>query len=505
MNSSLYIGATGMKGLSQGMQVTSNNLANVSTIGYKQQNIQFSDLISQNQGGIGDWWNAQDNSMVAIGQVGMGLAVNDVRTIFTEGGLESTNIMTDLAISGKGFFQVSDDSGGTFYTRAGDFQTDDQGVWRTPAGMALNGYRINADGSRGELANVQIDKFSTLAPRATTSLELRVNLSDHTDKSGDTENPFFSLLDNYDATSGTPLGTNQYTTSQAITVYDADGNTHQVTAYFDGVAQGSGSRRYMEFVVASNELPSQDAEGNPVVRGAGDGLLMAGVLEFDAAGNLTNVSAFTPAESGTKYLAQWTVAEMSNGNPTLNFGGSSMEINFGLSGTGGWVNAPASAAEVAADANKLPGLGSDAIKAEFPSTAYQSGAFTNSYKQNGYGEGALSTVSVNADGRIAATYSNGQTVDLWEIPVARFTSEDGLYRQGGNLFSATDESGQMDLGQAGTENYGKILAYNLETSNVDLATEFVNMIVTQRGFQSNSKVVTTADAMLQKAMELKRQ
>lgn len=95
-------------------------------------------------------------------------------------------------------------------------------------------------------------------------------------------------------------------------------------------------------------------------------------------------------------------------------------------------------------------------------------------------------------------------MNLWQIPVCRFTSEDGLHREGNNLFSATPEAGQMDMGVAGTENYGSIEAYATETSNVDMATEMVNMIITQRGFQSNSKVVTTADQMLQKAMELKR-
>ena len=123
MNSALYIGATGMKGLSQGMQVTTNNLANVSTIGYKQQNTLFSDMLSTSQGGTGDWWNAQENSRVALGQTGKGVQVDAVRTIFQQGALESTNTVTDMAINGKGFFQVSDGAN-LYYTRAGDFRPD---------------------------------------------------------------------------------------------------------------------------------------------------------------------------------------------------------------------------------------------------------------------------------------------------------------------------------------------------------------------------------------------
>ena len=118
----------------------------------------------------------------------------------------------------------------------------------------------------------------------------------------------------------------------------------------------------------------------------------------------------------------------------------------------------------------------------------------------GYG-GRASTI---ADGTVVGKFSNNKSMNLWQIPVCRFTSEDGLRREGNNVFSATEDSGQMEMGVAGTENYGKINAYNIENSNVDMATEMVNMIVNQRGFQSNSKVVTTADQLLQKAMELKR-
>ncbi len=116
----------------------------------------------------------------------------------------------------------------------------------------------------------------------------------------------------------------------------------------------------------------------------------------------------------------------------------------------------------------------------------------------------LNNISVNQNGIIQGQFSNGQTADLWQIPVCTFTSEYNLYREGGNLFTATEECGEMIMGMADTENLGSIKAYNIENSNVDMAQEMVSMILTQRGFQSNSKVVTTADEMLRKAMELKR-
>lgn len=503
MNSSLYIGATGMKGLSEGMQVTSNNLANVSTIGYKRQDILFSDVMSTEQAGNGGWWNAQEDSRVAVGQVGQGLQVEAIRTIFSTGPLESTNSVTDLAISGKGFFQVSDESGGVFYTRAGDFTTDNQGVWRTPSGLALNGYQLNEDGSRGELGPVQVDVFSPMPPKATSSIDLTLNLNFTSDSSANESNPYFSLLENYDASTGTPLRSSQYSASQQMTIYDANGEKRSITAYFDA-APGANGNKFMEFVIGDDNFSRLDEEGNALPLEAGDGLLMAGVLEFDSSGKLINVSAFAPSVEGSKNLSDWLPANLSGGNPELVVDGNAISINFGLSAAEGWANAPGSAAEIGANPAGLPSLGEEPIASSYPTTAFSSESMTNSYKQDGYAEGAINNMSVNEKGIIVGYYSNGQTMDLYEIPIARFTSEDGLYREGGNLFSATEASGAAEFGQAGTENYGSVLAYNIETSNVDIAQEFVNMIMTQRGFQSNSKVVTTADEVLKKALELKR-
>ena len=193
MNSALYIGATGMKGLSQGMQVTSNNLANVSTIGYKQQGILFSDLISTSQAGMGEWWNNQENSRVALGQTGKGVQVDSVRTIFKQGPMESSNTVTDMAINGKGFFQVTDGVR-LYYTRAGDFRPDNEGVWRTPTGLALNGYKYNEDGSLGDLQEVKIDKFGTMPGKGTARVDLTMNLNSGQDNAVNADNPYFGLL-----------------------------------------------------------------------------------------------------------------------------------------------------------------------------------------------------------------------------------------------------------------------------------------------------------------------
>lgn len=487
-----------MKTLSEGMNVTTNNLANCSTIGFKMQNAQYSDLIYQEQANRGDWWGAQENSYVAVGQKGMGVRLDTVRTIYTQGAMQSTNCVTDLAINGSGFFQVKDANGNAYYTRAGDFRTDKEGVVRNPQGMALQGYVIGPDGTKGGLQDVEMDKFDTLKGSGTTKVQLvEMNVNPGGDTTTNAENPWFSLLGLYDATSrGAALPSTSYNYSQGMTLYDSEGRAHEVNVYFDGAPKTALTGSSVEFLVAASDAnlstPAQ----------AGDGLLMSGVLSFDAAGRLTGISAYTPTVAGSKDLSTWSVASLSgDGLPLMTMDGATMGFDCGISASG-W-SGGGTAADVGADASKLAISSSPTITSAAV-TGYKDAASQGSYSQDGYGDGVLTNYSISGNGTVTGRYSNGQSRDMWQIPVCRFRSEDGLRREGSNLFAATPEAGQMDMGVAGTENYGRIESYNIEQSNVDIASEMVDMIITQRGFQSNSKVVTTSDQLLERAINLKR-
>ncbi len=495
MNSSLYIGATGMKTLGSGMNVISNNIANVSTIGYKQQTALFSDVFYAQQGGVGGWWDAQTDSKVALGQVGQGVQLDAVLTRYTQGALESSNTVTDMAISGKGFFQVTDKNGSAYYTRAGDFRPDNEGVLRTPAGMALMGYKFAEDGTKGGLEEVTIDRFAKMPAKATTAVDLRLNVAQSKNTATDATNPYFSLLGQYNSANKPPISSSGYGYAQSITLYGADGTAHSATIYFDG-APSTGTGTTVEYMVAS------DADSN----GGTAQALMMGTMSFNSKGELTGMSAYTPSTAGSTNLADWNAATLSEkGVPQMTVNGSPVTLNLGISATGGWQNSPGNAASVGTDPTALASMGNAYTRAADATTNYTSSSpVMRSKSQDGYAAGTLNNISISTDGTVVGKFSNNKSMDLWQIPVCRFTSEDGLRREGNNVFSATEDSGQMEMGVAGTENYGKINAYNIENSNVDMATEMVNMIVNQRGFQSNSKVVTTADQLLQKAMELKR-
>lgn len=182
-----------------------------------------------------------------------------------------------------------------------------------------------------------------------------------------------------------------------------------------------------------------------------------------------------------------------------------MEFNFGLRNTTGlWTNAPLNAAEVGKDVNNMMGLG---LGKELLNSSAKSASGSSSMtfmSQNGYTFGYLQNISVDSDGVLSGRYSNGQTLELYQLALYTFPSNQGLYREGGNLFSQTRESGEALVGAANTNGKGKVLSNSLEISNVDLAKEFVNMITTQRGFQANSKTVTTVDSMLETIIGMKR-
>ncbi len=490
MMSSLYIGATGMKSLSEGMNVVSQNLANVSTIGYKQQNIQYADLIYKSEGNTGNSWNGNEQSYVALDQVGMGVQVSDIRTIFTQGSFELGSSVTDLALSGDGFFQVQTVDGDTMYTRAGNFNFNEESYLTLPDGSNLMGYSVDLEGNRGALEPIQVDQFDTMPAKATTEVSLGFNLGKIEDNSASTTDPYFTLAKSYDGTSNPPLSEDLYSYTQPIRVYDAEGNSHDLTLYVDG-APSADPDSVMEFVVAAN-ASEHNAEGQA---------LLSGTMTFDSAGNLMGVSYFTPT-GDTSDLNNWVQASTNgSGQGVFTYNGQSIGLDFGL--TGNMQNVAATAAAVGTDRTMLGSTANSTLTGN-ATTAFSGSNSMHLNEQDGYTEGFVTNITIGTNGEILGSYSNNQDAVLYEIPVARFTSQDGLRREGGNLYSATPESGPAELGKAGTENYADIISNYTEGSNVDMSAEMVNMIITQRGFQSNSKVVTTADAMLQKAMELKR-
>ena len=504
MMSGLYSGATGLKGHATGMGVISNNVANISTVGYKQSSVLYSDLMSQ-------YMTGSASSDVVQSQLGAGATVGSVRTIFTQGGLETGNTVTDLGINGIGFFAVSDGSV-TEYTRAGNFSFTSTGELVDSGGWNLMGYGI-VNGTRSSaLQPVVIDTSAVtgsgkMAGAATATITSCSQLGGLADSCQSADNPFFAMASSYDGTADTPLSSGPCSYSQAIQFYDNTGALRNGTVYYD-LAGTENGQTAIEYVVALDD-PSVDGSANAGTRAAG--LLMAGTLAFSSSGELQNITAFTPPSSGDPTdLTSWVPASVVNGSPafTVTVAGSGTQtigLDMGLTLDGSAASDLESAAAASASPSSIYGTNASATRNNAASSAYGDTTGIISQTMDGYGEGYLKDITIAEDGTISGQYSNGRSMELFQIPLFRFTSEDGLSHTGGNRYAATADSGAAQEGVAGTENFGTINECVLEQSNVDLSTEFSNLIITQRGFQMNSKVVTTCDQLLQKALEIKRQ
>ena len=337
----------------------------------------------------------------------------------------------------------------TFYTRAGNFRFDNEGYIVDPHGYRLQGTDLSADatGTSGDIRltpdeNGQI----TSAPQATTLLTNFVNLQGtNADHSTDTDNPFFALLKNYDANAADgPLNNTQYELSQSFQIYDENGETHDVTIYYDAVTtNNTDGKAYWEYVVAMD--PAE--EGRSAFQNtSGAGLLMAGTLTFTSAGELESQSAYTYSGTegtDTENLSSWVPASInSDGFPEFSatFASNStvtMGLNLGLTATSNAWSGAATAADIGTDPSQLPQFA--ATRDARASTAYAGTSATVYSNQNGYAKGYLNNLTVDSEGKLVGQFSNGQSLELYQINLYNFTNEHGLFLEGNNHYSATPQ------------------------------------------------------------------
>lgn len=539
--SSMYVGATGVKAHGDNMQVVGNNLANVSTIGYKKADAQFGSLMSQQMGSGGAQY---EGGAYSFSQIGKGVGISQIRNIFQEGGLENSNEVTDLAITGEGFFGVrkvtgtgSAGAGASHYTRAGSFRFNNEAYLVDPHDYRLQGYAIDRETGEtsGTMSDVQLPyedvvgpngqttRWVRSEPKVTSSVEMITTLDAlSADRFQSSTDPMFSLLESYDGQSDspTPFGATAPGYSSTIAVYDADGNERDMTVYYDPISNTQMSNAapgytYWEYLVT---MPG-DSDGSAAFGTSGAGLAGMGVMVFNGQGELINHSAYelnlSSGASG-KSLSSWTPATFDDdGVPQLsyNFGSNgsavgatqSISYDFGInSGSASWESGGASnAGAVGRNAGNLSTL-ADLQRDIKASTSFDAGSATVYQNQDGYSWGYLQTTSVNREGVLSGFFSNGQTEDFYRVGVYRFNSEWGLRRDGNNNFVSTTASGDPIAGVGNSEGRGTVQQNTLEMSNVDMAEEFAKMILTQRGYQANTKVITTSDSLLNTTISIKK-
>lgn len=579
LSASMWTGVSGLQTHSKNMNVIGNNLANVSTLGFKSQRMDFNDYLY-----------LSGSSASGPTQIGAGSSVYAVLGDFSQGALESTNSATDIAIDGNGFFGVrKPNSDQIFYTRAGDFYFNADRELVNPQGLRLQGWRVDnstdltfkqgavtlgdekaVDESvfvgTGSPTDIILDSWNII-PQRTTSVKFTMGLTDN--GTGDKTvgatggSNFTALFDTWDGTAQPPIAESAYATQSSITVYDESGNEHELTVYYDQVTVKNNAAmtnvpagyKVYEYLVTMN--PEEDMRTAPdnTTRFAGTkdaGKLMTGVLVFDSAGRLVNQTAYTyngtatPSTTGVMPDTAWSPTKFSsNGLPTFtaNWTGQDnastvwgadaeeqvMELNLGAKATGNWhiadtnpdagVTTPVDVDPNTGDGTTPPVQTLAGVNNDFNSLALMvepeimSGAsacnqnkssLVQDSSQNGYASGILSSYNIDENGVVYGIYDNGVSLPLYQITMYDFHNYQGLRREGGNLYSATSDSGAPRIGAAGDNGFGETMAYNIENSNVDMTTELVRMITCQRGFQSNSKIITTVDTMLETVIGMKR-
>jgi len=258
-----------------------------------------------------------------------------------------------------------------------------------------------------------------------------------------------------------PETTSHFSTS--VTLFDSLGVGHNVNVFFNQTQTGTWE---WHALADGAEMAS---ETDPTETRAGENVVLAdGVITFDNNGKLMT-------ESQTNKTFHFYNTD-GTGLVTFDFGeNATPEADGGDGGTG------------------LSGL-----------TQFDSTSSVSSITQDGYASGALAGIKVNLDGKITGTFTNGERRVLASVALARFVNNDGLIRRDAGHYTESPDSGQALIGQAGTGGRGSIIGNNLEQSTVELASEFVSVISFQRGFQANSRSITTADQLLQEAVNLKR-
>lgn len=461
---SLWSGVSGMQNHQTKMDVVGNNIANVNTNGFKKGRADFQDMISQQLSGAA----APTTEVGGVNpkEVGLGVQTAAIHTIFTQGNLQSTGVSTDVAIQGNGFF-VLQNGEKTYFTRNGAFSLDKDGTLVNPA----NGYRVQGWMARelnGEMVvqtaasptDLTIPVGSKDPAKATLNVNYACNLNKNTPEIPEE--------------GATPADIAKGTWATEQKIYDSFGNEHILSIAFTRVVGDPNSWRATVQIDPENAEYTQTRVGLQTT----DGQTNEFIVNFDNMGTLRSVTdsaAVGSNENGEIILqASFAVPDANpdeDGNPYR----QTFNINLG---------------EIGSMRNTV--------------TQSASQSSTKAFSQDGYTLGYLDNFKIDSSGIITGVYSNGTNRTIGKIALASFTNQGGLEKAGDNTYVESNNSGQANIGESGIAGKGSLLAGALEMSNVDLTDQFSEMIVTQRGFQSNAATIRTADTLLETVISLKR-
>ena len=503
---SLFAGVSGLRNSQVRMDVIGNNIANVNTVAFKAGRVTFKEGFAQLLQGASR--PPGDQGGINPIQIGLGMQVGSIDQIFNQGNIETTGLNTDIAIQGDSFFVVRKGNQ-SFYTRAGNFQVDAIGQLVSPANGFIVQGRMYENGMQLDgMRDIKLPFGQRVSARPTTEATLAGNLNaSATIFQGNFNDPLVR---------SDPINEKAWTETQ-IGVFDSQGTKHDLKLQMWKTGPNTWNWRIDPKASAQTFEIETDGSSPPgdvalPVPPTGYEILPANVRVYSAAG----VEYASPADfsfnAGPPPAVQFTSSMPSN---------SVIRVGYFMSPTaatpsenGGTFDFDQSGilnTDVVASLNfAVPGANPVRIDLKLGGgvnglTQFASTASTAVLRdQNGFTAGTLQDFSIDRLGLITGFFTNGTTNPLARIVLADFNNPSGLLRIGDNMYQESANSGSGVLGFALEGAQSQLTSGALEMSNVDLAQEFANMIVAQRGFQANGKVVSTSDELLQELINLKR-
>ena len=456
---SFNIALSGLNAAQKDLDVTSNNIANVNTTGFKESRAEFVDVYA--------------SSLLASGKtkVGDGVLTADVAQQFQQGSIQFTNNALDLAITGNGFFVTIPELGSleTSYTRAGQFKLNDSNFVVNSGGEHLLGFPVNIDGTSASVSLSTAEPIriptSTGAPQKTAEVDIRMNLP-----AGDSY--ISNAPGNFDPED--PLTFNH---STSVTVFDSLGDSHVMTYYFIKDDPATNPNEWILFTAIDGDpIDIQDPAGggtNPVggtVSGPlSPGGLVGARLVFDTSGDfVSQIPSVTNGGIETRDFSN----HLPNGADTA----QTVRVDFNLDPVGPNPNEP---------------------------TQFASNFEVTSLEQDGLAVGRLTGIDIGADGLVRATYSNGTSEPLARIALVGFANQQGLTQIGNTGWKESISSGEALAGEAGSGTFGTINSSALEQSNVNLTAELIDLISAQRNFQANSRALEVDNQLNQTILQIR--
>ncbi|MCA0384180.1 MAG: flagellar hook protein FlgE [Firmicutes bacterium] len=455
MMRSMFSGVSSLRAHQLRMDVIGNNIANVNTVGFKASSVAFAEIYSQTLKGASSSTDARGGTNPM--QVGLGTNTAAIAVNHTKGSIQRTDVATDLMIDGSGFFIVTNDANAQnkYYTRAGNFSMDEQGFMVTTEGLKVLDVNMKP---------IQVNMSDTKNATATTNLTINGNLN-FTDE--------------------------DYTTT--VDLYDSLGDVHTVNVNFVDTPYVTTVKKTVDpldpkydpatpaavYNYSYREMTISNATGTQMVPDpAAAAPNNHWYVKFNESGEVVDI--VTLATAGDANSAETSVA----GTLVMAVPGASD------------ITVPVDRSMFFANADVAGGV------RIFTQVSKESDA--KGVQLNGNSAGSIDTFNISSKGEVIGIYTNGERKVLQTIGLVDFDNPAGLEKIGANLFQNTPNSGTPKYGAPSTGSFGSVTPGALEMSNVDLAAQFTDMITTQRGFQANSRVITTSDEILQELVNLKR-